>query len=516
MTKLTSDDPETQSANVLAANVERLRTLFPEAFAEGGIDFDVLKQLLGGHVDGREEKYGLNWHGKRRARQLALTPSNGTLRPCPEESVDWDTTQNIMIEGDNLEVLKLLQKSYSGKVKLIYIDPPYNTGNEFIYPDDYEDNLATYLRYTSQVTDEGHRTSSNTEASGRFHTNWLNMMYARMVLARQLLREDGVVFASIDEHEISNLRSLMDEVFGEENRVAVLTLLCNPKGRSQDKYFATNHEYVVVYSKTPRPKGTFSVMKDAEQIEAEYPEEDELGRFRRMELRNTHREFGKHNRPNLWYPLHVDTDGQVAIEPGPGRSEVWPLWDDGFEGCWTWDPTKAKTDLGLLVGRCVNARWRVYRKSYASGAKRMLKTILTDKTFATERGQKVFNELFESKSKIFESPKSLFLLAELLRTYTSSRDIVLDFFAGSATTAHAVLHLNQEDGQRRRFVMVQLPSPTREGSVARDAGFENIADIGKERIRRVIRQVQQEQQGALTLSGGQEDLGRVEVASVGV
>src|SRR5208283_2136879 len=215
MKTITLHDPESKSADVVGANIEQLKSLFPEAFTEGKIDFEVLKQLLGGTVDEREEKYGLNWHGKRRARQIALTPSTGTLRPCPEESVDWDTTQNLMIEGDNLEVLKLLQKSYAGKVKLIYIDPPYNTGKDFVYPDDFQDNIKNYLELTGQV-EGGRKISSNTEASGRFHTDWLNMMYPRLKLARNLLREDGIIAISIDDAEIANLRELLSEIFGME------------------------------------------------------------------------------------------------------------------------------------------------------------------------------------------------------------------------------------------------------------------------------------------------------------
>ena len=222
MKKITANDPETRSADVVAENLEHLKVLFPEAFTEGKVDFDVLKQLLGGAVDKHEEKYGLNWHGKRQARQLALTPSTGTLRPCPEDSIDWDTTRNLMIEGDNLEVLKLLQKSYAGKVKLIFIDPPYNTGKEFIYPDKYKDNLETYLRYTGRLDADGFRTSSNPELSGRYHTRWMNMMYPRLKLARVLLRADGVIFATIDDHEAAHLKILMDEIWGEENFVALI------------------------------------------------------------------------------------------------------------------------------------------------------------------------------------------------------------------------------------------------------------------------------------------------------
>ena len=218
MKKITANDPETCSSDVIDENIERLKALFPEVFTEGKIDFEVLKSLLGGEVDEREEKYGLNWHGKRQARQLALTPSTGTLRPCPEESVDWDTTQNLMIEGDNLEVLKLLQKSYAGKVKLIYIDPPYNTGKDFIYPDDYRDNIQNYLKLTGQTDDDNRKLSSNTEASGRFHTDWLNMMYPRLKLARNLLRDDGAIFISIADHEVHNLRCVMEDIFGEESQ----------------------------------------------------------------------------------------------------------------------------------------------------------------------------------------------------------------------------------------------------------------------------------------------------------
>src|SRR5271168_2610182 len=221
MNPITAEGPESHSADIISENIDRLNELFAEAFTEGTIDFDVLRQLLGGAVDEHEEKYGLNWHGKRRARQLSLTPSTGTLRPCPEESVDWDTTQNLMIEGDNLEVLKLLQKSFSGKVKLIYIDPPYNTGKDFVYPDNYSDNIKNYLELTGQV-EGGRRISSNTEASGRFHTDWLNMMYPRLKLARNLLREDGVLLVSCDDEEVARLRELLNDIFGEENLGAQL------------------------------------------------------------------------------------------------------------------------------------------------------------------------------------------------------------------------------------------------------------------------------------------------------
>jgi adenine-specific DNA-methyltransferase len=238
---------KTTSANILTENIERLKTLFPEAITEEKTDFNILKQLLGGAVDEREEKYGLNWHGKRRARQLALTPSTGTLRPCTEDSVDWDTTQNLMIEGDNLEVLKLLQKSYAGKVKLIYIDPPYNTGKDFVYPDDFQDNIKNYLELTGQV-EGGRKISSNTEASGRFHTDWLNMIYPRLKLARNLLCNDGLVFISIDDGELSRLIGICDEIFGGENFVAVFVWE-KRTNRENRKMVSARHDYLVTYCK---------------------------------------------------------------------------------------------------------------------------------------------------------------------------------------------------------------------------------------------------------------------------
>src|SRR6266496_1337452 len=251
MKQITVEDAEAKSPDLVAANVEQFKSLFPDAFTEGKIDFDSLKQLLGSEVEEREEKYGLNWHGKRRARQLALTPSTGTLRPCAEESVGWDTTKNLMIEGDNLEVLKLLQKSYAGKIKLIYLDPPYNRGDDFIYPDDFKDNITNYLMLTGQIDSDGRKMSSNTDASGRLHTNWLNMIYPRLKLARNLLTEDGVIFISIDENEFDNLRKVCSEVFGEENHIEDLVWAQNTT-HSQSPLYSTNHEYILVYARDAR------------------------------------------------------------------------------------------------------------------------------------------------------------------------------------------------------------------------------------------------------------------------
>ena len=383
-----------------------------------------------------------------------------------------------MIEGDNLEVLKILQKVYAGKVKLIYIDPPYNTGKDFVYPDDYRDNIRNYLELTGQIDGENQRLSSNTEASGRFHTDWLNMLYPRLRLARSLLSEDGAIFISIDEVELPNLRLICDDIFGAENSVSTLTILCNARGRAQDKHFATTHEYVVCYSRSLLEKGSFEVPKDADQIAEEYPESDDLGQYRLLELRNTHREFGRHNRPNLYFPLYASENGAVSVEEVEGSVPVFPTWDDGFEGCWTWGLPKATDNIASLYAREVSGRLKIYTKDRAEGATRMLKTILTDKAYATDKGQKAFNQLFATKEKIFQSPKSPRLLSDLIATRSNDNDIIMDFFAGSGTAGQAVMTQNAVDGDCRRFVLVQLPEPTGRED------YPTISEIAKERLRR--------------------------------
>ncbi|OYV41336.1 MAG: hypothetical protein B7Z80_02065 [Rhodospirillales bacterium 20-64-7] len=493
MPRVTRDDPAAGSGDVVAANVAALKALFPSIITDGRVDFDVLRQLLGDEVEEGDERYGLNWKGKRRARAFALTPTLATLRPVKSESRAWESTKNIVIEGDNLEVLKCLRRSYAGQIKLIYIDPPYNTGNDFIYPDNYTDSLRHYERLTRQRTDDGAAMTTNKESSGRFHTDWLNMIYPRLILARELLRDTGALFLSCDENEIQNVRAVLDQVFGEQNFIAVLSILSNPKGRSQDKYFASNHDYVVVYGAGPLPKGHFSLGKDEDEIEADYPEEDEDGKFRFLELRNTHREFGRFNRKDMFFPLYVSADGSVSLENSPESEKVLPIWDDGFEGCWTWGKDKATREADLLTGRTVAGRMKIYRRSYASGADRMLKTILIDRGYITERGQREFNALFNTKAKIFQSPKSPFLLADLIRTITSGNDIVLDFFAGSGTTGQAVMLQNAVDMGNRRFILVQLPEPLDPANANQKTAADfcdklgiprNVAEITKERLRR--------------------------------
>ena len=315
MDRIVAGEAETCSEDVIAENLEHLNTLFPEAFIEGKVDFDVLRQLLGGAVDESEEKYGLNWHGKRQARQFALTPSTGTLRPCPEESVDWDTTQNLMIEGDNLEVLKLLQKSYTGMVKMIFIDPPYNTGNDFVYPDNYRDNIRNYLELTGQIDSGNQKLSSNVETSGRFHTDWMNMLYPRLKLARNLLRDDGLICISIDDNEIANLRLICDEIFGPENRVEEVVWKNKYGSGALTKGFANVHEYLLVYSKNSI---SYIAAPLNDNQRAAYKHKDVKFSIRGGYLTQPLATTSKDDRPNLRYAIR-----HKGVEIWPEKQWIW-------------------------------------------------------------------------------------------------------------------------------------------------------------------------------------------------
>ena len=315
------------------------------------------------------------------------------------------------------------------------------------------------------------------------------MIYSRLLTARNLLSNDGIICISIDENEITNIRKICDEVFGQSQFVAQITLLCNPKGRSQDKYIANCHEYLLIYSKTELPSGSVSIPKSDEEIGADYPLFDENGhRYRELELRNTHRDFGKFNRPKLYYPIYVKHDGTVSLEKIESAIEVYPDWDDGFQGCWTWGVEKASAEISLLVGKMVNGKMKIYRKAYAYSDEerplKQVKSIWQDKAFFTEKGQTIFNALFGSKGKIFQSPKSVDMIKQCILMSQAKDAIVLDFFSGSGTTANAVMQLNAEDGGTRKFIMIQIPEECSKDSEAFKAGYSTICEIGKERIRR--------------------------------
>jgi len=485
-------------------NFAALSAMFPNAVTETidengavvrAIDKDILMQEINTYVvEGREERYQFTWPDKRKSVLLANAPIAAALRPCREESVDFDTTENLYIEGDNLDVLKLLRETYLNRVKMIYIDPPYNTGNDFVYEDDFAEDAGNFMRRDGQYDKQGNRLEPNLNSNGRFHTDWLNMIYPRLRIARELLTEDGVIFISIDDNEVDNLKKIFNEIFGEKTFIAQIPYINNPKGRSHDMYFATCHEYLLIYAKSTLLKGTLSISKDEIELRSNYTLSDENGAYRLIELRNTHREFGKHNRPNLYYPIFVNNQGRISLTPSTEQTiEVLPNWNDGYEGCWTWSEKKASDEIALLETKMVDNVWKIYRKSYAlqdgEVSKKQLKSFWTDKEFFTERGQKTFNELFNCKEKIFQSPKSVDLIKQLINTCTSEKDIILDFFSGSATTAHAVMQLNAEDCGKRNFIMVQIPEVCDEKSEAAKAGYATIPEIGKERIRRAGRKI---------------------------
>ena len=473
------------SMNLEQANMDKLRTVFPECFAEGKLDIDKLLALCGEYIGNDFEKYKFEWKGKAECLKLAQKRSTGTLRPCPEESVDWDTTQNLYIEGDNLEVLKLLQTAYYRKVKMIYIDPPYNTGKDFVYSDDFADPMARYKEVTQQTT------KSNPETMGRFHTNWLNMMYPRLRLAANLLRDDGVIFISIDGNEVMNLRKVCDEVFGEENCLGIIANINNPKGRSDDNYIATAHEYIVVYAKSVVSVDWYG-FEPTEEITKRYNKVDSEGkRYREIDLRKTGENDLREDRPNLFYYFYFceETGDFYASRENiikDGYIQIKPQREDGCEGNWRWGIETATSQIGELIPKFMPARkvWGVMQKDYLEGRSLVKPTSSwTFKDVNSERGTEEFVSLGFDK-RIFPKPKPIGTIKRCLQLSTGDEDIVLDFFSGSGSTAHAVMQLNAQDGNKRKYILVQLPEICDQSSEAYKAGYKNICEIGKERIRR--------------------------------
>ncbi len=486
------------SPDLTARNVERIAELFPQIVtesrdAEGNVtlalDFDLLRQELSDHVvDGPQERYQLDWPGKRAAAFAANAPIAKTLRPVREESVDFDTTKNLFIEGDNLEALKLLQESYLGKVKLIYIDPPYNTGNDFVYEDDFAESSADYLARSGQRSETGDRLVANTEANGRFHSDWLSMMYPRLKLARALLADDGVLFMSIDDNEIANLRRLGDEVFGAQNFVAQIAVQVNPRGRHLDRFVAKTHESILVFVRDAATDAIEGVAKEGRMAD-EYQRSDEHGPYRLLGLRNRNQAFNPTTRPNLYYPLYVsEADGRVsAARDSRYVVEVYPDAPDGTQTCWTWGRERVAADNDLLVAERTGDEWRVFRKDYLYGAdgevaKTLVKSAWLDAEFNNDYGRKAVKELFNAP--VMDFPKSPFLIKRLIDIGARKDSIVLDFFAGSATTAHAVMMANAEDGGSRRFIMIQLAEPCDPKSEAAKVGYATVAELARERVRR--------------------------------
>lgn len=469
------------SINLAEERLQQLAELFPEAFREGKIDFDQFRALLGENIlDSKSERFSFTWAGKKDAVRLAQMPSRATLVPAPEESVNWETTGNVFIEGDNLEVLKLIGRSYFGRVKMIYIDPPYNTGNDFVYPDNYSDPLETYLHMTGQVDGNGNRLTSNTETSGRFHSAWLSMMYPRLALARQLLRDDGVIFVSIDDHELPNLRLLMNEVFGEENFVGQLIWKRRQNVDSRAKTgLSVDHEYAVIYRRDSEGR-----IRGGEKDLTKYsnPNNDPRGPWSSDNLAGL---ATKDQRPNLHYDL---------VDPKTGISYPCP------ETGWRY----SRATMARLI-----ADDRIIFPSSPTGRprfKRYLNELVDEFTGLSSVLNTVFNlqgtrelkDLFDG-TEVLDFPKPVDYIKLLVQQATSNdgQDIVVDFFAGSGTTAQAVLELNEEDEGNRRFVLIQIPEPLTSTVATEQLGLHTIADVSKERIRRVIQRMQTKKNGKL-------------------
>jgi adenine-specific DNA-methyltransferase len=458
-------------------NKERLLEMFPIFRTEGGgVDFDRLKLVLGESVEVGKEVFGMRWPGKADSIRLANTPSHGTLSPAEEESVNFDTTQNLIIEGDNLEVLKLLQKSYQGKVKMIYIDPPYNTGNDFVYEDDFADGIRNYLQQTGQINDEGNRFSTNSETDGRFHSNWMNMMYSRLQLAQNLLCDDGVIFVSIDDHEVQNLRFMLGEVLGEENLIGQFIWVTKnaARGVPPKTMVMSNHEYVLAFAKNINYLKFLGIERD--ESDFSNPDNDPRGLWRSESIKAT-------GSQNNYFTI---TD---------------PLTGNEFDANWAFSESSIKK---MIVDRLIifpekkngTPRQKKFINSYLNDRKAFVTNL---GWFSTENSTKSLMGLFDGK-KIFDFPKPVDLVAFLVEQ-TTTGEVVLDFFAGSGTTAHAVMAQNAKDGGNRKFILVQLPELVDPESEAAKAGFGSIADITKERVRRAGKKIIEELDGTLNLNG---------------
>lgn len=472
-----------ESKDLVAERIEKMKELFPEIATEGdgSIDFEKLRLILGDEVDEGNERYAFTWPGKADAIRQAQTVSTATLRPCLEESVDWDTTQHLYIEGDNLEVLKLLQRAYHGKVKMIYIDPPYNTGHDFVYKDKFGDSIENYKLQA------GLAGQSNADTSGNYHANWCSMMYPRIKLARELLAEDGVLFISIDDNEETNLMKMCAEIFGDSNFVTKLFIQVNPRGRNLDRYIAKTVEPVLVWVKNYNNPACLNLIPKDKRMLSEYCHEDGKGRYRPIGLRNRNQSFNPETRPNLYFPLWINpADGTVSIVRDETHTvERLPLAGDGTPTCWTWSKEKIMKENDYVYGARSGDGWRVFRKDYLDegrAAFTMVKSLQADPEYNNDYGKRRIKDLFGSNVMSF--PKPPHLIDTLLALGSREDSIVMDFFSGSATTADALLVKNASDGGSRRFIMVQLPEPTPEGSEANRAEFGTICEIGKERIRR--------------------------------
>ena len=504
-TKLNGMTPD-----IAEENIAKLKEIFPDVFCEGKVDFEKLQQVLGNYVEDAKERYNFSWNGKGKSLKLAQSPSTGTLLPCKEESKDWDTTENLYIEGDNLEVLKLLQKSYHNKIKMIYIDPPYNTGHDFVYKDNFKDNLQNYLEITGQTDEDGNKMTTNSESNGRYHTDWLNMMYPRLRLARNLLTDDGVIFISIGQAEIDNVLKLCNELYGEDNHVGTISRMMK-SGGNKGQYFSPNMEYILVYAKNINCLGYFreplsdDIIKTYNHVETEGERKGESYTIKGL------CQPGLGIRPNQRYWIEAP-DGTFLIPQGKNFPEIIAdgekILPTDEDTCWKWTPEryfeeKAKGNIlfsknssatALVDETGAVAKWNVFNKIWLSDREEEGRVPVD---LITKWENRISSTELKDMEIPFDFAKPVNLIKYLVDIVEDTQDsIVLDFFSGSATTAHAVMQLNAEDGGNRKFICVQLPEPCDEKSEAFKAGYKNICEIGKERIRRAGDKIKSEIEAA--------------------
>lgn len=491
------DQLKMHSPDLSQQNVEKIKALFPNCIAEVqsidgsiklSIDFDMLKQELSGSiVEGPQERYQLNWPGKREALLAANAPIAKTMRPCRDESVNFDKTKNLFIEGDNLDALKLLQDTYLGKIKMVYIDPPYNTGNDFIYEDDFTEDAKSFLLKSNQESDSGHKLVANLSTDGRYHSDWLSMMYSRIKLARNLIAEDGFLLLSIDDNEFASIKFILDEVFGSEQYIGTFTVNSTPNARDYG-HIGKMHEYIHFYCKNKE----FAISNQLEVADKKFSYQDDKGGFNIHPLYNSNEAFNKSNRPNLYYPFYVlldtqDKDGfyQISLEKQENSVEVYPPLSNKnqVQFVWRWGKAKALEFINKeIIGyKTSSGDFRIIQKMRHTT--KIIRSILDSKDYTTRRGTAEVEEIFGKKIASF--PKPLNLIKDLVKVCTDEDSLVLDFFAGSATTAHAVLAQNCEDGGSRSFILVQIPEKCDENSDAYKFGFTNLAELSKARIRKV-------------------------------
>lgn len=469
------------SEDIKKDRVEELKKILPEVFTEGKIDIEKLKLSLGEDIDERPERFNFTWAGKNNAIKTVLVPSKATLKPAKDESVKFDESENLIIEGDNLEVLKLLQKTYFGKIKMIYIDPPYNTGGDFVYHDDFSAPINSYLKQTGQLDDEGNKQSSNKETNGRFHSDWLSMMYPRLKLAWNLLRDDGAIFISINDNEVSNLKFILNEVFGEENFIAQLVWLNKEGGGGSDsKFFRLKHEYILCYSKASEQLIIDGVdISNLERYTMSDEFEETRGKFYLQKLGMGSIQYSK----SLDYPIN-----------SPDNTEIFPS-ENGKRACWRWSVKKTEWGIKnkfILIKKDKSNVWQVYTKQYlkvdnnGEPIDRKNRPLGAIEQFSSTQASKEMDVIFGKKVFDYSKPKELIKwLIDVV--CNDENDIIVDFFAGSGTTAQAVLELNQKDEKNCKFILVQLPEKTAIDSDAFKAGYKTIADITKERVRRVLK-----------------------------